>query len=34
MASLLRIFSMVTLVGLMLFWLTARPGRVAYAANG
>lgn len=33
MASLLRIFSLVTLGGLVLFWLTARPGRVAYATN-
>ena len=33
MASLLRIFSLVTAAGLFLFWVTARPGRAVYATN-
>jgi predicted MFS family arabinose efflux permease len=33
MAALLRVLSLVTVAGLILFWLTARPGRTAYATH-
>lgn len=33
MAALFRIFSLVTVAGLLLFWLTARPWRTEYGAN-
>jgi PPP family 3-phenylpropionic acid transporter len=33
MAAMLRVLSLLTAAGLLLFWLTARPGRTAYAAT-
>ena len=33
MADLLRVLSLVTLAGLLLFWFAGRPGRMSYATH-